>query len=241
LADGRHATPSSRRKPALLIAGVVGALALIALVLVLVTGGSNSPLIGGNPPPTPPFKFKITKTVAVTTAPEVDAAAKAKAEAAAKPVANTTQKMLHTFYSDAFLAPGNWMDGSWGDDVFAMFDHGAQAEALKQIPVLTAGPGAGDAYSTITPVKSNLRSKVLFDPKGVPTSAVDIVFFSAKGANKSGQGSVSIVSKGQYIFQRVGGQWKVVSFSVSRHDKAKKATPASGGPSGSPSPTGTSS
>ena len=101
------------------------------------------------------------------------------------------------------------MDGNWGDDVFAMFDHGAQAEAMKQIPVLTAGTAAGDAFTTITPVKSNLRSKVLFDPKDEPYSVIAIVKFKATGSGKDGQ-DLLILSKGQYVFQKIDGSWKVV-------------------------------
>lgn len=215
---------------------------MLGVVLVVLTGGGASPLIGGHSPqPAPPFTFKVTKTVAVTTAADPDAATKKKAQAAAKSVTNATQEMLHTFYSDAYLAPDNWADGNWSDDVFSLFGNDARDEAIKQTQVLTAGSGAGAAFSSITPVNTKLRAKVLFDPKGVPNSAVDIVFFSAKGTNKDGSGSVALVSKGQYIFQKVGGEWKVVSFSVSRHDKAKKGSSATGGPARSSTPTAVSS
>lgn len=202
---------------------------MLVVVLVLLTGGSDSPLIGGaTTPPTPPFTFEMVKTVAVTTDPDANSATQKKADAVAKPIAAATGHQLHDFYSEAFLVPGNWMSGGWDDEVFAMFSNGARDEATAQTDVLTAGPEAGAAFSTITPQASTLKTKVLMDPKGKPTSVVGIVYFTAKGAEKDGQGAVAIVSKGQYIFQKVDGEWKVVSFSVSRHDKLKKGTPASG-------------
>jgi hypothetical protein len=63
---------------------------------------------------------------------------------------------------------------------------------------------------------STLKLDVLLDPLGKPASVTGTVNFQAKG---TGGGSVYIFkSKGQYVFRKVDGDWKVVSFSVRRAD-----------------------
>lgn len=202
---------------------------MIAGVLILVTGGSDSPLVPGDHSmaPTPAFAFKVSKTLAVTTMPKAD---KKQAEQAAKPAAANAQKVLHDLYSEAFLAPDNWSNGSY-DTAFGAFSAGAKAQAMKQVNVLTAGSAAGDTFSDIQPDKATMRTKVLMDLKNQPYSAVGTVTFTATATKKDGSGAVMLVSKGQYILQKTGNGWTITAFSVDRQDKPVKAKPSASGAS----------
>ena len=61
---------------------------------------------------------------------------------------------------------------------------------------------------------------------------VAITRFEAVGTGKDGD-DVRMTSRGQYVFQQVDGEWRVVSFKVLR-DNEVEASP-SGSPSASPS------
>lgn len=227
MAEGRHAPASRRIKPAYLIAAGVGALALIVGLIVIFTGGSDSPLIPGHSEaPTPTYTFQVTKTVPVTTVllqPDGTPPDAKKSEAAAQPAAANAQKTLHTFYSEAFLVPDNWTNDSY-DDAFASFSGQAQDEANRQIDVLTAGSTAGDTYSDIQPAKATMKTKVLLDRQGVPYSAVSTVTFTADATLKDGSGTMTLISKGQYVFEKTADGWRITAFSVHRTDQAPKAT-----------------
>lgn len=237
MAEGRHAPAPRRIKPAYLIAAGVGALALIVGLVVIFTGGSDSPLIPGHSEaPTPTYTFQVTKTVPVTTVllqPDGTPPDAKKSETAAQPAAASAEKTLHTFYSEAFLVPGNWKDGSY-DDAFVSFSEQAQTQATEQIEVLTAGSAAGDTYSDIQPAKATMKTKVLLDRQGVPYSAVSTVTFAADATLKDGSGTMTLISKGQYVFEKTGDGWRITAFSVHRTDQAPKA-------SGSASTTATGS
>ena len=237
MADGRHVSQKSRIKPAYLVAGGVGALALIAGLVVVLTGGSDSPLIPGNSPATSPtFAFEVTRTVPVTTVllkPEESPPDLQKSLQAAKPATANAEKTMHALYSNAFLVPENWTNDSY-EDVFTAFAAPARVRAIQQIDVLTAGSAAGETYSAIEPAKATMRTKVLLDPKGQPASAVSTVTFTADATLKDGSGTMTIVSKGQYVFEKTARGWQITAFSVQRSDQAPKGS-ASGAAAGSAS------
>lgn len=239
MAEGRHAPQSRRIKPAYLIAGGVGALAIIVGLIVVFTGGSDSPLIPGHSEaPTPTFAFKVAKTVPVTTVllpPDGNPPEAKKSEQAAQPAAANTEKTLHALYSDAFLVPDNWTNDSY-DDAFDAFTTQAQTQAMEQIDVLTAGSAAGETYADIQPAKATMKTRVLLDPKGLPYSAVSTVTFTADATLKDGSGTMTLISKGQYVFEKTGDGWQITAFSVHRNDQAPKGTgSASGSSTGSAS------
>jgi hypothetical protein len=241
LAEGRHAPQTRRIKPAYLIAGGVGVLALIVGLVVVLTGGSDSPFIPGHSEaPTPTFKFQVAKTVPVTTVllpPDGSPPDAKKSEQAAQPAAANTEKTLHAFYSDAFLVPDNWTNDSY-DDAFDAFTTQAQTQAMEQIDVLTAGTTAGDTYSDIQPAKATMKTKVLLDPKGLPYSAVSTVTFTADATLKDGSGTMKLISKGQYVFEKTDDGWQITAFSVRRTDEAPKGAAS---PSGSSTGSGSGS
>ena len=229
MADGRHATPSRIKPPYLIGGGVVIAVGVI-LALVLMGGGGP----GGGPsatsgPSTPAFAFRITSVAAVPVRAGVKPL---QLQGKAKPAAAQVLKTMNAIYIDGFLNPSDWQDASY-DSVWATFDQGAAAEAQKQVDTLTAGTGAGAAFERITPKSGTMQTKVLLDSSDKPFSVLATVVFKAVGHGKDGS-ELLISSNGQFVFQQVGGVWKVVSFRVLRNDQMQAPSP-SATPSGSPS------
>jgi hypothetical protein len=228
--EGRHAPASPRRTP-LLIAGVVALLAVLGVGAVIVAGGSGGSILPGNDlPPTPEFAFDVAKPAVETTA-QVDPEAtenEAKARAAAAPAAEQVARQLHDLYVAAFLEPANWTEANY-ENVGAYFAESAQGAATKQTKVLTAGEGVTE-LEAIAPLPSTLKLEVLLDPLGKPATVAGTVNFQAKG---TGGDSVYLFrSKGQYVFRKIDGEWKVVSFSVRRADTEKAAPSSTGSPTG---------
>ena len=158
---------------------------MVAVVLgILLLGGKNViPGFGPTTPPTPDFAFKTTKVMAVPTRAGVKVTT---LKTTAKSAAADIKKAMDTLYIGAFLDPGNWQEGSYGD-VWDLFDKGASTEAQQQVDTLTAGTGAGDTFDAIVPVTGSLKTKVLFDQKDQPFSVVAIVHFEATGSGKDGR------------------------------------------------------
>ena len=203
-------------------------MAAVVLGILLLGGKDVIPGFGPSTPPTPDFAFKMAKVVAVPTQAGVKVAT---LKTTAHSAADEVKKTMDSLYIGAFLDPGNWQAGSYGD-VWDLFEAGASAEAQREVDTLTAGSGAGATFDSILPVTGSLKTKVLFDQKGQPFSVVAIVHFKATGSGKDGQG-LQMNSEGQFVFQRVDGGWKVVSFRVLRNDIP--TTTASATPTESPS------
>ena len=206
----------------------------VILALTLKSGGGRG--TGPNAtvgPGTPAFAFHTTSVVAVP----VRTGAKPPAlQGKAKPATAQILKTMNAIYIDGFLDPSDWQPGVY-DKVWASFDQGAASEAQKQVDTLTAGTGAGAAFERITPKSGTMQARVLLDSKDKPFSVLATVVFKAVGHGKDGS-DLLISSSGQFVFQQVGGTWKVVSFRVLRNDQTQAPSPSatpSGAPSGSPS------
>lgn len=208
--------------------------AAVVLGFVLLGGTDGIPLIGGSPnPPTPEFAFKMTKVTPVPTRAE---SKHQDLEPKAKEAATQVRDQMNALYIGAFLDPGNWLDGSY-DSVWELFDQGASAEAQLQVDTLTAGTGAGDAFGQILPETGVLKTKVLFDLKDQAYSVVAVTQFEAVGSGKDGQ-DVRMTSRGQFVFQQVDGDWRVVSFKVLRDNEVQTPSPSAGAsPSDGATPT----
>lgn len=222
-----------------MIVGTLVVAALVAVAVFSLSGGGDGPLgdlVGDDIPETPEFAFDAAKPKPVETATKPD---QQQAVAAAQAPAEAVTQQLDDLYTAAFLDPGNWMEGSY-DEILELFDTGARDAAEKQLDVLTAGPQAGEAFETIRPMPSTLKIHVLFDPEGVPQSVEGSARFVAGGTGATGQ--VMLVSRGQFIFEKSGGAWLVVSFSVQRSDEEREPKPSgssspSGGGNANPSPS----
>jgi hypothetical protein len=221
LADGKHTSGSSRIKPAYLIVGGVAIVVAVVLGVLSLGGRGAIPGFGPSTPPTPKFAFTMAKVVAVPTQAGVKVST---LKTTARSAAAEVKKTMDSLYVGAFLDPGNWQAGSYGD-VWDLFETGASTQAQKQVDTLTAGTGAGATFDAIAPKNGSLKTKVLFDQKGEPFSVVAIVRFEATGSGKDGR-DLQMNSQGQFVFQRVDGAWKVVSFRVLRNDiPSATATP----------------
>ncbi len=239
MSEGAHIPKSRPVKPAYLIGGGLVALGAIVGILILLTGGSNSPIIGAqsSEPPTPGFQFKVLKFHAITTGPATTQDPNAhpdtqKASQAAGPAGTIAKALLHSYYTQAFLVPDNWRKGSY-DSAFVAFSDPAKNQAEQHLAVLTAGTGAGDKYTTIKPAKATIKTRVLLDSAYRPYSVACTIFFQADATTKSGGGKVNLVSQGRFILQKDGDAWKVMSFSVSRADKSSASPSASASASAS--------
>jgi hypothetical protein len=223
LSDGRHVSRSSRLKLAYLITGGVVVVAAVVLIVLMLGGADVVPGLGGTDrPPTPEFTFETRKVTAVATRAGTQAS---ELETDATTASDEVAATMDALYIGAFLDPANWQEGSFGE-VWDLFDEGSSAAAQEQADTLTAGTGAGDAFDTILPDVGVLRTQVLFDQEEQPFSVVAIVRFEATGSGKGGAANTLITSQGQFVFQMVDGDWRVVSFKVTRNDEQQEPSPS---------------
>lgn len=205
----------------MLVAG--GAIALLAL-----KGGSVPGVFGGGPDnSTPTFDFRAGKTIAISTSDQVRAK---DLQTAADQTAVEATPVIDALFTQAFLNPENWRSGSY-DSAFEAFDDAARTSAEKQIETVTLGTTAGDTYDTVSPGKSKLWFRVLFDADSKPTSVVAVVRFHALGKRKDGT-YTDITAHAQFFMHDTGDGWQIYSFKVGRTDQETTPPP---GPSGSPS------
>ena len=232
LSEGRHRASTRRFPPALLAIPVVLVLGVGAWLLFFrggSAGGILDGIIGDDDGPdmtVPEFHFKVKKTTLVPTEGEREQ----KPTSGAKSAARDAGELLSSLYSEAFLDPANWREGSY-DDVWSMFEDGASGAARKDVDVLTVGPTAGTGFEDIEPRGGSFFAKVLTDQKGEPVAVATIVKFSATATGEDGTTTL-LASQGQFLLERAGGGWKVVSYDVGRADRTREPKP---GPSGSPS------
>lgn len=179
------------------------------------------------------LEFRVTKSTAIATVPEVESKTLA---AAAKKAAGETTKVLDKFYTEAFLDPANWREGTY-DNVWTLFDGAASEAAQRDVEALTLGAAAGDAYEVVEPAKSTLEFKVLLDEKNQPNTVVATVQFQAKAHSSDGTTTI-VVSTGEVMLIKTGAGWRIISYDIARNDELKQPEPS---PTGSGSPTATAS
>jgi hypothetical protein len=205
---------------ALVVIGVLG--------FVLFGGGGGGGIIGGHEDDTiPAFEFKVGKTSVVSVTDD-----KRQTPASATTAATGITAALDTLYTEGFLDPANWRDGSY-DEVWPLFADGAAGAAQQDASALTVGTGAGDTFEKIADPKGRVQVRVLLNDKKEVATAVAIVRFSAVGTRRDGKLTL-FRSAGQYFMQPGGDGWQVYSFSVKRDDQLREPKPS---PSGSPSGT----
>jgi hypothetical protein len=207
----------------------VALVAIGVLGFLLFRGGGVGGILPGGPDNTiPNFAFKQGKTSAVAVKDEKKNAVPEAATAAAGEV----KTAMTTLYTEAFLDPANWRDGSY-DEVWPVFLDSAVGPAQQDVSTLTVGSGGGEAYTKIADPKGRLNVKVLLNDKDQVATAVAIVKFSAVGTRKDGKLTV-FRSSGQYFLRPGGDGWQVYSFDVKRADQTKEPKP-------SPAPSGSGS
>ncbi len=150
-------------------------------------------------PETPKFNFQITFYHGLPTSEKKRNAANAEAQKVAPQIACT----MDLFYKAAFLDPLNWRSGDYSH-VYNLMNPAAVTTAKTQADVLTLGPSAGSAYSKVlpTPQGGTLQTRIIFDSKGKPMTAVAIVQFAANATQKSG-GAHKVSSTGSYFLEPI--------------------------------------
>lgn len=205
----------------MLVAG--GAIALFAL-----KGGSVPGIFGRGPDnSTPAFDFRAGKTIAISTSETVRAK---DLQTMADQTAVEVTPVIDALFTQAFLNPENWRNGSY-DAALEAFDDAARTSAENQIETVTLGTSAGDTYDTVGPGKSKLWFRVLFDADSKPKTVVAVVRFHALGKRTDGT-YTDITAHAQFFMHDTGSGWKIFSFKVGRTDHETTPPP---GPSGSPS------
>jgi hypothetical protein len=188
---------------------------------------------------TPAFAFAVTHTGALPTA-ELKARKPVrtnpvlKLRGASKLASTRVIASVTRLYRDAFLDPANWRAGTYGS-LLAAFAPAARTQARKDVRVMTAGGGAGDAYEAISPRPSTIATTVLLDRSGRPAIVLASARFRALGRTIAGTSNTRFDSVGRFFFERTGSGWKIVSFDVRRHDRPVDTRSA--GSSVGPSPT----
>jgi hypothetical protein len=225
LAKEQIPSRSPRRAP-LIGAGLVVLLLVIGAIALLTR--DDAPSRGAAPegettasdgdvasPTTPPFRFTETSRELVRTSPKPVGSRHRRASATA---AKTAEDVLTDLYTEGFLDPANWREGRYAD-AFRGFARGARAQAETRPGSLTAGPSAGDRYERIEPKSGRIATRILLDREGSPVLLVSVVRFTAIA---TGTDDVVLRSTGQFLFERVGGAWRIVSFDVTRNDRPRE-------------------
>lgn len=236
MAKERSPEPSRSRSPARkrrlpLAAIIVPVVAILGIAgAILLTKGGKGLIHIGPDDTIPPFHFRVGKAIGVSTNEQTSAKnLRSAAETAGKDVVD----VIDGFYTEAFLDPSNWRDGSY-DSAFHDFEDAATSSAEGQLDAVTLGKTAGDRFASVSPDTSKLSFRVLFDPNGKAKTVVAIADFQALAKGKDGT-YTEIVSKGEFFLHDTGDGWKVFSFSVHRADHETTPPP---GPSGAtPSPS----
>lgn len=166
-------------------------------------------------PTTPSFRFTESTRELVRTSPKPVGSRHRRASAAA---AKTAEDVLTDLYTEGFLDPESWGPGRYGE-AFSGFASGARDRAEARPAPLTAGPRAGDRFEQILPRSGRIATRILLDREGSPVLLVSVVRFSAIA---TGSEDVVLRSMGQFLFERVGGTWRIVSFDVTRHDRPRE-------------------
>jgi hypothetical protein len=132
--------------------------------------------------------------------------------------AGAAQRVLTGLYTEGFLDSTNRLQGRY-TDAFRGFTPGARDRAEARVGLFTVGP-AGDRFERIEPRSARIETRILLDRTGAPVLVESTVRFSALA---SGTDTVLLRSTGQFLFERVGGAWRIVSFRVVRDDRPGEA------------------
>jgi hypothetical protein len=195
---------------------VIGALVLLTRDDAPTRGGGGEEATSDVASPAiPTFAFDDTSRKMVKTSPKPMGSRHRRASIAA---ATEAEDVLTDLYTEGFLDPANWEQGSYAE-AFGGFARGARDQAETHPGPLTAGAGAGDRYERIEPKSGRIATRILLDRQGAPVLLVSVVRFSAVA---TGTDEVVLRSVGQYFFERVGRAWRIVSFDVTRNDGPRR-------------------
>ena len=229
--------PASRsRKRWLLWVGAVVVVAGGVSTGLVLSGGTPqvAPGTPSSPPasPTPPrasFAFPQVSTIRLSSG---GGASAKKALAVGQEIGGT----LSGFYDTAFADPANW-GGPLPSSAWNAFSPSVRDRAEQDVETFSLG-ASGRALRSLSSTEGTLKVRVLFDPKGNPSTAIAEVSFQAQGELADGQ-SLEIDNEGSYLLRQVQGTWLIVGYPTVKTTVESVPSPApsaSSAPSGSPSP-----
>lgn len=199
--------------------------------VAIVTGGDGSlipnPFTDEPDVTVPPFELATRKVVALPTS---DTSPRKLADEVEGPGAAITST-LDTLYTEAFLDPTSWREGDY-DGVWTAFSEDAAAVAREDVETLTLGLTAGQAFESIEPRRGTVTIDVLLDKGDHPVAAYANVVFLATASAEDGS-VTTLRSIGSFFFERVEGDWLIISYEVTRDD----STEAAASPTATASPT----
>ena len=235
----RRSHGKKRKAPlALLVVPVVLIAGAVVLVLVLTGhGGSVTRLLpGGSDEPVPKFDFKASKVEAIATGENANVNA---LQPKAQQAATATVPVLDTIFTEAFLDPNNWKDGSYDSAFDGFSDQAATSASGPGLATMTLGANAGDTYQKVSPSKGSIKFDVLFDRDGNAFSVAAHVKFYAL-AQRTDDSYVAIVSHGVMFLRPTGSTWQVVGYDMKRNDHETEApSPSASGSASASSSSGT--
>lgn len=170
-----------------------------------------NPSVTANPE-LPPFRFDVGGREMVET---VRGRLSERERRVVNEAANRVRSAVTDLYVGAFLDPAHWAAGTY-DDVFDVFAGVARPEAQRRAGILTPGGDAGDRFDRIEPVKGRLSLRILLDRGSKPALVASKVRFVARGV---GADPLTMQSEGTFLFRRIDGAWRIVSFDVVRRDR----------------------
>lgn len=191
----------------------------------LLSRGGRLPSPFSREPERPTFTFQLSTVKGYKLADDNPSARATGREA------RRIQSDLSEFYIDAFLAPGSW-DRGVPDDAWKFFDLAARRHAKRNSSSFTVGR-IGRSVTSLSPTRSALQIRVLFDSAGRPEAATAVAAFKAEGRTNRGQ-RFELSNRGGFVLRVVEGDWRIVGYPKVR----TAVTPLKSG-GGSPAPEGT--
>jgi hypothetical protein len=168
-------------------------------------------------PDAPAFRFEVGDRAMVET---VRGRLSERERRGVREAADRVQATVTDLYVGAFLDPDHWTSGTY-DDVFDVFAGVARPEAERRAGILTAGADAGDRFERIEPLRGRLSLRILLDRGENPVLVASKVRFVARGV---GVDPLTMTSEGTFLFRRIDGTWRIVSFDVVRTDREPEAS-----------------
>lgn len=190
-----------RRRAFVIILGVF-TLGVIA-GLILTRGGE---IAKKQEPPTPTLAL-------VATVDPVSGSSKAAPAGPAKTESDAIVAIFNNWYQEAFVDPKKW-----GEDTFegfaGTFTDDAKASFRRDLASLTIAEARTELKRVEEPT-GTIRVTLYFDAAGKPQYAVAAVTFKAVGTLKrKGAIPLEISQRGSFFLRKVGGDWKVFSFTA---------------------------
>src|SRR6266508_4568727 len=126
LVEGRHRATLQRRFPPAVWIVPTALVALGVVLFLLFRGGGGDGLLDGSDNTIPAFDFRLTRAVPIL----VTHNKPTKFDATARDVGAQVGDTMTAIYTEAFLDPANWRDGSY-DEVWPLFQEASQAAAQE--------------------------------------------------------------------------------------------------------------